>query len=128
VLNVQLTIQPNVILTNTPAHWQIKLTPEQKKRADQNRADALHRRYSTSIKTQSPVEGSHQPLPKSSSSSSTAMKRGPAADDGIDCNYAVRQCSMCNANTPFPQRHLTLTVFDGTTSRQRIKVVAVEHV
>ena len=34
-------------------------------------------------------------------------ERGPAADDGIDCNDAVRQRSMCNANTPCPQRHLT---------------------
>ena len=34
-------------------------------------------------------------------------ERGPAADDGIDCNDAVRQRSMSNANTPCPQRHLT---------------------
>ena len=54
-------------------------------------------------------------------------ERRPAADDGIDCNDAVRQRSMYNANTPCPNDTLPPTVFDGTTSRQRIKVVAVEH-
>ena len=51
------TIQPPVILTNTPADWQFKLTPAQKQRADKNKAYAVHRQsMRTSTATHSPVE------------------------------------------------------------------------